>query len=159
MMTKLIKVTKGAGEGNTKLSSFDAALFAAGIANYNLIHLSSIIPDGFEPVKEKVNFNQDEFGYRLYVVMASQTEQDINKEAWAGVGWVMSKDKPKHGLFVEHCGGTEKEVVEQIKSSLKDMVSYRPEKFGDIQYEVAGIKCQDKPVCALVAAIYKSEKW
>ena len=41
-----IIVTSGTGEGPTSLAAFDAALLDAGVANYNLICLSSIIPPG-----------------------------------------------------------------------------------------------------------------
>jgi arginine decarboxylase len=38
-----IYVTTGKGEGPTPLAAFDAALIDAGIPNYNLIYLSSVI--------------------------------------------------------------------------------------------------------------------
>lgn len=44
--TSLIVVTAGVAECPTALSAFDAALMDAGIANYNLIYLSSVIPGG-----------------------------------------------------------------------------------------------------------------
>ena len=37
-----IHVASGLGTGPTKLSAFDAALNAAGVANYNIIKLSSV---------------------------------------------------------------------------------------------------------------------
>ena len=116
-MTKKIPVTKGTGTGNTQLSAFDAALFDAGIANYNLIHLSSIVPEGFEPVVEKVNLNggAEQFGYRLYVVIAEHRQGERGKQTWAGLGWVMTKSETKKGLFVEHIGESKEEVVDQSK--------------------------------------------
>ena len=158
-MTKKIPVTTGTGTGDTSLSAFDAALFSAGIANYNLIRLSSVIPEGFEPQIEQVDFNGQEFGYKLYVVTASETQTEVGKEAWAGIGWVVTESEPKKGLFVEHHGYDKTEVEEAIKSSLTNMVTYRAEKYGPIQFKLSGIKCEGKPVCALVAAIYESEGW
>lgn len=158
-MTKQIKVTSGTGIGETKLSAFDSALFDAGIANYNLIYLSSVIPENHQPVVEKVNYNNKEFGYRLYVVMSSQTENEIGREAWAGLGWVTTKEGIKKGLFVEHHGSNEEEVVSLIKESLTSMVEYREDSYGEITYKIVGVKCEDKPVCAVVSAIYKSESW
>lgn len=155
-----IRVTSGTGIGDTKLAAFDAALFSAGIANYNLIYLSSIIPEGFEPVTEKLSGNgSEEFGHKLYVVMASQKEDEVEKEAWAGIGWVMTEGEKRKGLFVEHTGADKHQVVNQIKKSLDNMTAYREGKFGEIQYEVIGITCHGKPVCAVVAAVYQSEGW
>src|SRR3989344_4184022 len=104
MERQIMKITDGTGAGDTPLSAFDAALFNAGIANYNLVHLSSIIPPGYEPRIEKLNWNgADDAGSRLYVVIASQTEIEHGKEAWAGLGWVLAEDQSL-GLFVEHTG-------------------------------------------------------
>src|SRR3989344_5396991 len=157
-MEKIIKVTSGKGEGLTELAAFDAALQDAGISNYILIYLSSIIPPGFEAKVEKPTPNDKEFGHRLYVVMAQESTDKKRSEAWAGLGWVM-QESGRGGLFVEHHGKSESEVVKLITDSLNSMKSHRKEKYGEIKYEVAGIECKDKPVCALVAAVYQSEGW
>ncbi|OHA15316.1 MAG: hypothetical protein A3G52_00975 [Candidatus Taylorbacteria bacterium RIFCSPLOWO2_12_FULL_43_20] len=156
---KKITLTKGEGEGSTLLSAFDAALFDAGIANYNLIHLSSIIPTGFQIVVKKPNINQSEFGKKLYVVIAERRENEIGKEAWAGIGWVLKNDNSGEGLFVEHVGTTKEDVDNEIMSSLNDMKTRRQGNFGEIHSETIGVRCQSKPVCALVAAVYGSESW
>ncbi len=41
-----IALAAGLGEGPTQLAAFDAALRDAGVANYNRICLSSVIPPG-----------------------------------------------------------------------------------------------------------------
>lgn len=159
-MAEIIPVTSGVGAGDTKLAAFDAALWNAGIANYNLIRLSSIIPLGFEPKEEEVKLDQKKFGNKLYVVYASHTENEIGKEAWAGIGWVVSSDEPKRGLFVEHEGGSKREVEALIQETLQSMIRYRTEdNFGPVCMKVVGVKCESKPVCAVVAAVYKSEGW
>ena len=40
----LIRVSHGAGTGPTRMAAFDAALHAAGVADFNLLRLSSVIP-------------------------------------------------------------------------------------------------------------------
>lgn len=159
MNMQTIPVTVGTGTGDTALAAFDAALYSAGIANYNLITLSSVIPEGFIPEVKEVNLNDQEYGNRLYVVMASHSELEMGKEAWAGLGWVVTEKEPVKGLFVEHHGASEQEVINLINESLSNMVKYRPDKFGLIQYKTVGLKCSGHPVCALVAAVYKSEGW
>ena len=37
-------IAKAIGRGSTELAAFDAALVGAGVANFNLIRLSSVIP-------------------------------------------------------------------------------------------------------------------
>lgn len=152
-----IVVTSGIGEGKTKLSAFDMALSEAGIANYNLIPLSSVIPKGSEVVEGKFMGSENAYGYKLYVVIAHKEVDEAGKGCYAGLGWVQSKDG--RGLFVEHNGETEEEVKEKIIKSLKDMINHRKEEFGKIKYKIVGTVCKDKPVAAVVCAVYKVESW
>lgn len=91
------------------------------------------------------------------MVLAEKRESEKGREAWAGIGWVQSKDG--RGLFVEHEGAQQAEVARLIKETLNDMIKYRKEKFGEIHYQVVGIRCQNKPVCVVVAAVYQAEGW
>ena len=151
-----IIVTYGTGTGKTELSAFDNALFNAGIANCNLIKLSSIIPKNSNIKVEKFNkkFN---FGDKLYVVMAGYSTSIKDKEVYSGLGWIQDKDKK--GIFVEHHGNNRGEVKQLIEDSLNSMIKYRKEKFGDIKNKIIGIRCKDEPVCSLVCAVYKIEGW
>lgn len=153
-----IIITSGKGEGNTKLSAFDNALFDAGIANFNLIKLSSVIPPKSKlKVKQYDNNGSEGYGDKLYLVLAEKRETEKGREAWAGIGWVQAKDG--RGLFVEHDGSQQGEVIRLINETLSDMVKYRKDKFGDIHYQVIGARCEDKPICTLVAAVYQSQNW
>jgi len=153
-----IFITSGVGEGQTKLAAFDAALWDAGIANFNLIKLSSIIPPGtIIKVSHLKNNGKNGFGNKAYVVISEKRESEKGREVWAGLGWVQAKDR--RGLFVEQVGSQQPEVIRLIKETLNDMVKYRKEKYGSIHYQVVGKRCEEKPVCAVVAAVYKEEGW
>jgi arginine decarboxylase len=155
-----IEIVSGSGSGKTCLAAFDRALFEAGVSNYNLITLSSVIPPQTEVViSEKRNVYTDEYGHKLYVVMAEAYATEPGKEAWAGLGWVHHTDNSGKGLFVEHNGENENKVIAQITDSLNSMAEYRPEEKGEIYHKTHGIKCSDLPVCSLVVAVYKSEGW
>ena len=155
-----IKITSGTGRGVTELAAFDKALFDAGIANYNLIKLSSVIPAHTEIVKEKITeYNNNEYGYKLYIVLAESRVIVPGEKAVAGIGWVKHSPGEESGLFVEFDGKSEEEVKDKITSTLKSMCSYRPEEVGEIQMVIESVECVDQPVCALVAAVYKSEGW
>lgn len=155
-----ITITQGTGTGPTGLAAFDAALYDAGIANYNLIKLSSIIPSGTDVLVEKISkYNSDQYGYKLYVVLAEKTVTEPGKEAVAGIGWVKHKLGKESGLFVEFGGDSEEEVEVKIKDTLESMCAYRPEEAGEIQMVISKIKYVDEPVCAVVSAVYKSESW
>jgi len=158
-ITMNIIVTEGTGDGLTNLSAYDKALCQAGIGNYNLIRLSSVIPPNTAVCTKKYTPCEDEYGNRLYIVESSCIETIIGKEAWAGLGWITQNNDSGRGLFVEHYGSSEQEVKTLIEKSLESMKTYREEEHGDIYIKTTGITCKDKPVCALVAAVYKSEPW
>lgn len=156
----VIFVTSGTGVGQTQLAAFDAALLHAGIGNFNLIKLSSVIPPNskIELQSPRVQLNPDfNYGKKLYVVLSEKRESEKGREAWAGIGWVQSKDG--RGLFVEQHGAQQAEVMRLIKETLADMTKNREEKYGEVHYQVVGVRCEDNPVCALAVAVYEVEGW
>ncbi len=158
-----IHLASSIGHGPTKLSAFDAALNHAGIANYNLLRLSSVIPPETKITSHKgekipAAIMPGKWGDRLYVVMAEQREETPNNEAWAGIGWVQDKKTGK-GLFVEHEGNSEHKVRTDIKQSLEALMATRNVDFGPIHMEVTGGTCTHMPVCAMVVAVYQASDW
>lgn len=152
-----IILTCGVGSANTELAAFDKALYSAGIGNYNLIYLSSIIPPDSKVKILKPHNNEKDFGDKLYCVMARKDQAVFGKEAWAGIGWAQKKDGK--GVFVEHTADSKGNVERLIKKSLKDVTRYREGRYGKTDYVIAGIECKNRPVCSVVAAVYKSEGW
>lgn len=154
-----IQISKGTGDGPTELAAFDHALIRAGTANYNLIYLSSVLPIGSNiEVCEGPASVQGAWGDRLYIVIAQNRTSLRNKEAWAGIGWVQNP-KTKEGLLVEHIGYSEAEVRADIENSLQGLAKNRRQKFGPVSMVVTGIRCQNRPVCALVVASFRTEGW
>ncbi len=93
-----IHVTSGTGEGDTDIAAFDKALWDAGIANYNIIKLSSMIPEGSDVVVEKPEMNNKEHGHKLYVVIAEAYQTEKGKKAIAGLGWVKANHTKGKGI-------------------------------------------------------------
>lgn len=154
-----ISVTSGRGDGPTSLAAFDRALWDAGIANFNLLYLSSVIPPGSRIVREQPHECAPEsWGSRLYVVIAQQREVEIGTEAWAGIGWVQNLNDGR-GLFVEQQGHSERQVEAQIQETMYSMLSYRKGDWGTIDSITVGVTCEERPVCAVAAAVYTAEGW
>lgn len=153
-----IYVTSGTGEGPTPVAAFDAALINAGIANYNLIRLSSVIPVGSVIQRTKYIASPNEYGYQLYVVIARHDEKQQGKTAWAGLGWTQDKDSGC-GLFVETGGSDRSQLEKYMQTTLEFMIASRHFPYGTIESEIVGLACRDKPVCALVIAVYQSKGW
>ncbi len=154
-----INISAGSGVGPTELSAFDHALVNAGVANFNLIYLSSVLPPSSEvSILDKPHTPIGDWGDRLYVVMAQKRTSQRNQEVWAGIGW-MQEIESKKGLLVEHEGHTEAEVRADIENSLKALAQNRNMTFGPIQMHVTGKLCVSLPVCALAVAVFESSEW
>jgi arginine decarboxylase len=154
----IISISRGVGAGPTPLAAFDRALMAAGIHNFNHIPLSSVIPPGASIERHAFRLTDDEYGNRLYVVIAHQETAEPGTEAWAGLGWVQETDDHR-GLFVEFSGTSRGQVQADIAATLEDMMVNRGKRYGPIDCELAGTTCRDQPVAALVAAVYRSDGW
>ena len=155
-----IEVATGIGRGPTEIAAFDGALREAGVHNYNLIRLSSVVPPASEikPLGGAAKPPGD-WGDRLYVVYAAQYASLPGEEAWAGVGWVQQPGTRK-GMFVEHEGPTEQMVRSAISLSLDSLVKGRDDEvFGPERSVVRGAVCEGEPTCALVVAVFESQGW
>lgn len=153
-----IKVTSGVGKGLTEVSTFDSALLDAGIGNYNLIEISSVIPPGSKIEVGDFREKEAQYGDKIYLVLSKQYEETEGEEAWSGLGWTQDKKSGK-GLFLEGSGSSEEEVVKTIRKTFLSVRKKRSEKLADVTIETTGIECEKNPVCAITAAVYKNEDW
>lgn len=159
--TRTIEVACGTGTGPTTLAAFDGALRSAGIANFNLIRLSSVVPPGtaVKPMSGPVSPIKGEWGDRLYCVYAEMRVDEPGAEAWAGIGWVQHEESGK-GVFVEHEGHSRDKVRDDIEASLGALVEGRPgTSFGPPQYVLHGAVSDGTPTCALAVAVYETATW
>jgi arginine decarboxylase len=151
-----ISIRTASASGRTLLSAFDGALLAAGVANFNLIRLSSVIPRA-----ARMDFDAapvaGEHGDRLYCVYASAFAEHPGESAWAGIGW--TRDHSGRGLFVEHHAGSEESLRELIQLSLEDMKESRGGSYGEIHSAVVSARNEGRPACALAIATYHVETW
>lgn len=157
-----IPLVAGSGTGPTKLAAFDAALRGIGVANYNLIRLSSVIPPGGVLTRSRGSLSPPGgWGDRLYVVTADARTDIPGTHAWAGIGWAQDPYTGR-GLLVEHEGHTEADVTADIGATLTSMREGRGGTGDQLTHQqilTAGITCTDEPVCALVMAVFAAEAW
>lgn len=160
-----IYICAGSGEAEMEMNAFDKALLNAGIGNYNLIYLSSVIPANAEISEEKFPRKKSDHGNKLFVVIAKAFQKKKEKKAVAGIGWMTKKDNSGEGIFAEYTGESRKEVEERIKKTLEEMHFVRKEEFGheyeEMHFKIKETECtgKGKTACAIVAAVYKSEEW
>lgn len=154
-----ISIFTASGSGQTRLAAFDSALRNAGVANYNLIHLSSVIPPHTAVlVGSAATVPGGEWGDKLYCVYATAGTSEPGREVWAGLGWVVSPGDGR-GLFVEHTGSSKAEVDRLIRETLATMTQNRGYEFGEVQTAFANAICESEPVAALALATYEVGGW
>ncbi len=156
----VIRVTAGSGKGRTTMAAFDSALRSAGVADHNLIRLSSIIPPGstVETCLPEEQLRGD-FGDTLYCVYAVAFATERGDDAWSGVGWSLSADGTGRGLFVEHVGHGEDQVRTMITTSLIDMSNGRDDSFAFQDMLLSSAHCSGQPACSVVVATYRTAGW
>jgi arginine decarboxylase len=156
---RTIPIAAAVGRGSTALAAFDHALRLTGIANYNLVRLSSVIPPATRIATTRHPIRpRGTWGDRLYVVYASQPAVAPGEEAWAGVAWVQDPEDDR-GLFVEHEGTSEAGVRRDLVNTLSDMTDGRPGHWTEPQLVVTGAAVTDIPICAFVVAAYETAPW
>lgn len=160
-------MTAGSGAGNTTLSAFDAALKPAGIHNYNIIKLSSVIPPGSEVVIEKWKNSPTEHGKKLYTVLAEIRTDQLGRSIAAGIGWYQSEDG--RGVFAEqhdiienlNAKEAERNVAKKLRATVRDLCANRNYPFRKKNYQtlITSAEVKNRPTCVLVAAVYQSQDW
>lgn len=153
-----IALATGCGEGPTLLAAFDAALRDAGVANYNLLCLSSVIPPGSLIERRKWVTPREDWGRRLYCVLSEMREDRLGHSAHAGIGWVRD-ELTGAGLFVELHDENRERLDADLRATLRSMQAGRSIDFGEPETAIASISCAGPPVCALAIAVYAAAAW
>ena len=111
-----IRVVRGVGRAETRMASYDAALAAANIHNYNLVPVSSVIPATatVEDVGEAPDLGPA--GARLTVVEARATTGRVATVS-AGLGWATGAGP---GLRYEAAGEAPAEGRRRAETGLED---------------------------------------
>lgn len=102
MIPKYAFFTKGNGKSKEKLTSFEMALRDAGIAEFNLVKVSSIMPPHCKIVSKKKGLSYLSPGQIVYVVLSEAATNEPNRKITSSVGIAMPEDRAKHGYLSEH---------------------------------------------------------
>ena len=95
-------LTRGVGRHKEKLASFEAALRQAGIAPFNLVTVSSILPPHCELVSRTEGLKHLSPGEIVHVVMSQSDSDEPNRQMAAAVGVAVPKDRAMYGYLSEH---------------------------------------------------------
>jgi arginine decarboxylase len=104
MVPKKVFLTKGVGKDKEKLTSFERALRNAGIAQFNLVSISSIFPPKCKLISRKSGLSMLEPGQILYTVISRNCTNEPHRLITSSVGMAIPKDKNQYGYLSEHEG-------------------------------------------------------
>jgi arginine decarboxylase len=117
--------TKGVGRHKSRLGSFEQALRDAGIAQFNLVEVSSIFPPNAEIVTKEEGLTYLKPGQILFVVLAKNSSDELNRLISAAVGLAIPKDRNLYGYLSEHhsFGETDKIAGEFAEDLAAEMLA------------------------------------
>lgn len=96
--------TKGVGRHREKLASFEMALRKAGIAQFNLVRVSSIFPPRCEIVSKRVGLMELVAGQIVHAVISDNATNEPNRLVASSVGVAVPRDRDTFGYLSEHHG-------------------------------------------------------
>ncbi len=102
MVPTKVFFTKGVGIHKDRLASFEAALRMAGIAYFNLVYVSSILPPGCKIIPEQEGLKEMRPGQIVHVVMARNETNEPNRMVSAAIGAAIPTNPEVHGYLSEH---------------------------------------------------------
>jgi arginine decarboxylase len=151
-----VVITAGAGTASTELAAFDAALQQAGVAHFDRIRLSSLIPPGSRiNVPQRWSALAGAWGDRPYAVYAEHGVSAPGERACAGLGWVQNVETGAGGLVEHHDDESAGEA--QLKATLDDLAARRPGRCSGPAWRIGSALCDIDPLAAVVVAAMRVE--
>lgn len=102
MVPKKIFLTKGVGKDKEKLKSFELALRDAGIQQFNLVNVSSILPPKCKIIPRSQGLQELKAGEVVFCVLARNETNEPNRLISAAIGCAVPADENAYGYLSEH---------------------------------------------------------
>ena len=125
LVPKQMFFTKGVGKHRHNLQSFEAALRHAGVAHFNLVRVSSILPPRCKIVSRSRGLGRLEPGAIIYCVIAESRTDEPNRLTCAGIGLALPADETQYGYISEHHGYglTERKCADLVEDMAASMLA------------------------------------
>ena len=98
-----IFLTKGKGLHREKLTSFELALRDAGLAQFNLVRVSSIFPPNCRVITKRKGLTELAAGEIIHVVMSENASREPHRMMAASVGIAIPKEAAELRIENEMC--------------------------------------------------------
>lgn len=112
LIPRKLFLTRGVGIHKEKLTSFEMALREAGIAQFNLVRVSSIFPPGCKIIAREEGLKLLQPGEIVFAVIAEMSSNEPGRRIASSIGVARPADPDKYGYLSEHhsFGQTEQEA-------------------------------------------------
>ena len=124
LLPKKMFLSKGVGRHRYKLKSFEEALRSAGVAQQNLVEVSSILPADCKVISTKKGLKELVPGAITFCVMARCPTNEHGRLAASSVGIAIPKEKHKWGYLseVHDFGMNRKQAAEMSEDLAAEML-------------------------------------
>uniref|UniRef100_A0A7V3RII2 Pyruvoyl-dependent arginine decarboxylase AaxB n=1 Tax=candidate division WOR-3 bacterium TaxID=2052148 RepID=A0A7V3RII2_UNCW3 len=125
MIPKKIFLTKGVGKHKEKLASFESALRDAGIAPFNIVRVSSILPPGAKIVSKAKGLQYLSPGEIVFTVISECSTNEPHRLIAASIGVAIPADKNQYGYLSEYhsYGETETKAGDKAEDLAAQMLA------------------------------------
>lgn len=106
-----IFLTKGVGKHKERLASFEMSLRNAGLATFNLVRVSSILPPGARMVTRTAGLRHLHAGQIVFAVMSDNATNEPHRLIAASIGVARPKEIERYGYLSEHHSFGQREQV------------------------------------------------
>jgi len=125
ILPKKVFLTKGKGQHQQKLVSFELALREAGISPFNLVRVSSIFPPECQLISRAEGLKKLKAGQVVFLVMSENFTDEPHRLISASIGLAIPQSKNQYGYLAEHegFGESEKEAGAQAEELAAEMLA------------------------------------
>jgi arginine decarboxylase len=95
-------LTRGVGRHREQLASFELGLRDAGIAEFNIVQVSSIFPPGCKLVSKKKGLALLSPGEIVYAVLSRCETDEAHRLIGSSIGVAIPSDRSRYGYLSEH---------------------------------------------------------
>ncbi len=125
IIPKRVFLTKGVGKHKEKLASFESALRDAGIAPFNIVRVSSILPPGAKIVSKTKGLQYLSPGEIVYTIVAECSTNEPHRLIAASIGVAIPADRNQYGYLSEYhsYGETEPKAGDKAEDLAAQMLA------------------------------------
>jgi arginine decarboxylase len=125
LIPRKLFLTRGVGVHREKLTSFEMALREAGIAQFNLVRVSSIFPPRSVIIPAEEGLPLLQAGEIVFAVIAEMSSNEPGRRIASSIGVARPADQDQYGYLSEHhtYGQTEQEAGDYAEDLAATMLA------------------------------------